>query len=248
MHSPARFDDWMSILVPGSLLIITASLLALGALLLARGAWIWLLIGGTSLAFLAVNGLDWLFLLGIVLSGLLWYWASRHAARELVERRTIRISSILVHAMPKILLGLYILLSFAFYMTPASQNITEKDATTAFRQQLNRTYDTVLRSELAKLPPAQREQVQNQVSGQLIQAFKDTLDFQFCLTENVCTPTLLELLPPMYAFLFFLLLWSFGFIFREPAVALGAGLFRLLQKFHVVLIDQEDAKVEVLKI
>src|SRR3989344_1186418 len=110
MYSSARFENWTGILVSGSLLIVTASMLALGVLLLARGVWIWLLIGGILLAFLAVNGLAWLYLLGIILAGSLWYWSSHNAARELVDRRTIRVSSILVHTMPKVLLGLYILL------------------------------------------------------------------------------------------------------------------------------------------
>lgn len=235
-------------LVSSGLLIVFASMLALGILLLARGLWFWALIGGVLLAFLAVNGLTWLHILGMVIAALLWYWATRKVARELVERRTIRVSSILVHAMPKIMLGSYILLSFAFYLTPASQGITMEDTVITFRQQLDRTYDTVLQSELAKLPPSQREQVRDQVSGQLVQTFEKVLGYRFCLTEKVCTPAILDLLPPLYAFLFFLLIWSFGFVFRELAVASGTGLFRALQGLHIISIVQEDAKVDVLKI
>jgi hypothetical protein len=248
MRSAGRFDNWSGMVITGVLLVMTAATMALGFILLARGMWIWSVIIGVLGTFLAVYGFKSLYLVGVAAAGLLWYWSAFHAARELTERRTIRISSILVHALPKILLGLYLLLSFAFYMTPDSHNISQADATKVFKQQLDNTYNSGLMTELEKLPPAQRTQVQAQVTSQAAKTFEQALNFQFCLGPDACTPTLLELLPPLYAFLFFLTIWGFGFIFRELAVATGIGLFTVLKGFHFVAIETEDIKAEVLRV
>ena len=248
MHSSSRFTDWAGIGISGGLLVIVASSLALGFLILSRGYWTWVAIAGVLGAYLAVNGFQMLYLVGAALALGLWAWSVRDTSRELTDRRTIRVNSIMVHALPKILLGLYILVSFVFYMTPDSRAISEKDATDALRVQIDSAYNTVLSSELNKLPPSQREQAKAQVTGLAIQILQRALSFNVCLAPDACTPTLLQLLPPLYAFLFFTVIWSFGFIFRELAVLLGMLVFAVLRGFKVVTIEQEDAKVDVLQI
>jgi len=248
MREANRFDDWVGILLSGSLLTLTAMVMAVGFLLLARGSWPIYAAGLAVLAFFATNGITPLYLVGGAIAFIAWYAAATVITRELNERRKIRISSILTHGLPKILFGLYLLASFAFYLTPASQNITQKEATTAFRAQVDKTSDLVLQSELEKLPAYEREQVKQQVSSQAVKTFVGFLNFQFCITPDTCTPSVLELLPPLYAFFFFLTLWGFGFIFRELGVLLGAGTFTFLRGSHLVSIEQEDAKVDVLKI
>jgi len=243
-----RFDGWVQIIISAALLILTAMAMGLGFLLMAQGPWPAYIFTGAALIFVVINGLHPLYAVGIALAIVCWYIASVTINRELNERRKIRVSSILTHGLPKILLGLYLLISFAFYLTPASHNITEQDATTAFRDQVDKTSDLVLQAELQKLPSYQREQVKREISSQAVKTFTNILNFQFCITPDSCTPSMLELLPPLYAFLFFLTLWGFGFIFRELGVLLGAGTFAVLRGSHLVRIEQEDAKVDMLKI
>lgn len=248
LNSPTRFDSWGGILLSGALLTVMGSALALAFLLLSRSYWTTYVIAGVLVIFLLVFGFGPLLLVGAALAWMFWWTAARRIARELTERRTIRVSSILSHGLPYILLGLYIMVSFAFYLAPGT-HMTAKEATTSFQKQLNKSSGAVLQSELDKLPPSQREQVKLQVNTQAAKTFAGMLNYRFCLPgSGTCTPTLLELLPPLYAFLFFLTLYGFGFIFRELGMLLGAGVFTILQGSHFLTVDQEDAKVDMLKL
>lgn len=248
MQSDTRFDQWTNVLVPAALLTLTASAMALSFLLVSRGLWALSIIASVLGAFLVAFGFGTLFLAGAAVAAVCWWWASHIISRELVERRTIRVSSILSHGLPKILLGFYILTSFAFYATPASQNITREEASDAFQEQVEKTSDVILQGELEKLPPGQRAQVKRQISSQAVTTFSGLLNFQFCVSDTVCTPSVLELLPPLYAFLFFVTIWGFGLIFREVGVLLGSGLFIVLKGARFLDVSQEDTKADILKL
>jgi hypothetical protein len=248
MYAPGHFDNWPGIIFSGALLTLLAAVMALGFFLLSRTQWISYVIAGILVTFLTVNGISILYMAGAVAVALVWWQSSRTISQELNDRRKIRVGSVLGHGMSRILLGLYLMLSFAFYLAPDTQNITQQDATQTFQHQLDATSGAVLQSELAKLPPSQREQVKRQISSEAVKTFVGILNFRFCLTPGNCTPSVLDLLPPLYAFLFFLTIWGFGFIFRELGILVGIGIFSVLQRFHVVSIAEEDAKVQVLKI
>lgn len=248
MYAPGHFENWPGMLISGVLLTVTGAVIALGFLLFSGTPWRWGIIGGVLATFLAVNGVTILYLAGAVAVTLVWWRASNTIGRELTDRRTIRLRSVLSHGMPLIFLGLYLLLSFAFYLTPAAQDITQKEATQAFQGQLDATSDIVLDSELSKLPPSQREEVKRQISNQAVKTFIGVLKFRFCISLDTCSPSVLELLPPLYAFLFFITIWGFGFIFRECAVMVGSGVFYFLHRLQVVNIVEVDTKAQVLKL
>lgn len=54
--------------------------------------------------------------------------------------------------------------------------------------------------------------------------------------------------PPILALALFVVLWSLNFIFREPAIWLGTGLFWLLHRIGFVRIEKKQIEFEVLSL
>ncbi len=248
LERPDQFSSWAAIWPPSLILIAFMAVVGLAFLLLDAQWWRLGVIVAGLVPFLFTFGINGLYALGLLIAAALWWLAAATIRRELRERRAIRATSIVHHSTSRVVLGIFILLSFAFYLLPSNQNVTAASVQRSFAGTISGTSNTLLADQLARLPAADRAQVAAEVSSEAARTLGTFLNKQICLTDAVCTPSFLEMLPSILAFLFFLALMSVGFFFRELAVPVAGGLFLLLQTTKFVTIAQEDAKVEVLRI
>jgi hypothetical protein len=237
LTTEGRFADWKLFIWPALAVIVLGALVGLAwALLpsrLERFA-----VSTASWATLAVffdPNIWYVSMLPIFL--LLWLDASRRIQRETKERYKVRIRSIVGAGAKFILLGVFLLISLGFYLTPVGSSINVDTVSGSLQRTVDSSYGLpVIRDRLADLPPSLQGQFKRDMAVYVDEYAQQWLG------------PIASFLPPLLALALFLGLWGISGIMRELVLAVAAGLFMLLKSVGFVQIGEEDVTKEVLKL
>lgn len=236
VEGPVKFADWQAWSWPLTCLIVLAAVTVVALLLIREVLWrvvISVLIG---LAFLLVFNFNALYPGTFSALILLHLLAARNVHRESDQRTVINMGRILRHGLPWVITPLLIMISFAYYLDPSVQaGARAGQLPPTVRQTIAKTVDAFLGSELAELPPAQRQQTKNQIMTETERQL-----------TNLAKPYF-QYLPPVLAFGLFLILQGLSFVFVWPAVWLGMGLFQMLRRFNFVKIAAKQVEVQTVE-
>lgn len=216
------------------LLLITLTVIGYA---IFRLRWVALVSSGIiGLSFLAWYGFSKLNWLGVLILVLLAYESYRRAGTQ-IQRTKISLAEILSHGLYPIVIGLFILASFAAYRSPlASQLESSKrlpSQTQAFFQQVS---SKVIGPQLDTNSASERQYIEGQVATQAYQQANNFLKPYF------------KYAPPLLAFGLFIILWGLSWIFVWLAVLIGMLVFWILKKTRFVQVEEKDVKAEVIVI
>lgn len=228
----------VSVQIPsfGAFLVLT-SMIGVGFILFRQMAWLWVLtvsaiVGGL---FILQFGPSWLNLTGAGIFLVFCYEASNRVGREVTERLKVNISAFLWRGMLPIVLGLFVLISFAAYQSSLADQIKESgrlpsQAAVFFEDMVNKAIAN-------KVGPSESAGYQEEVSQIVNQTYTDV--------NNFLKPYF-RYAPPILAFALFLILWGLSWPVSALAVLVGMIWFWILKKAGVVKIGERDIKAETL--
>ncbi len=223
--------------VPVLTLIVLAASLGIAFMLLDT---IWLKIGASALSalpFLALFGFQPLYLVAALVLVILHLNAIQSVADETKNRIKVNARLIVRRGMSMIILPHLLLISFAYYQTPAVKDAgKDLKLPKSIQQAITSTTELFVGPQLEQLSAEQRAQVQNQVTTQLM-----------IQLTNIAKPYL-GYLPPLLAFGLFLALQGLSPIFFWLASYLALGLFTLLKSIKFFVIEEKDVKAETIKV
>ena len=237
LGTEGRFSDWQLFLWPFIAIIIVGAISGL-ALLLLQSRWDRLAVTLSAWATLPIFFTPNIWYLSILpVFAFFWLDASRRMQREASERHKFRIRGILGAGVRLILLGIFLMTSLGFYLTPVGSAVNVETITRGIQNSLDDTYDSALvRGQLADLPPS----LQSQFRRDLAQAVEEN-------AQRWLGP-ISPALPPLFALALFLGLWGVMVFVREPTLWVATGLFTLMRRTGFVTVTEEQVPKEVVSL
>ncbi len=216
--------------------ILLSSVLAIG-LTLFRKKWHALLFGAThGFFYLIYFGFNLLNLLGVaVLIGLLFF-SRLQINSELNERFKINSRVILRRGLMGVVVGIFVLISFAAYQSPLAKEIERSQKLPSGTEVFIR--DIVANTIGPRVEGGEAEK-QNTISQITSETFREIDTF---------LKPYFQYAPPLLAFGLFLVLWGLSWLFVWLSVLLGMLIFWILKKINFVRIEEKDVRSEVLVI
>ena len=214
--------------------IILSSVLALG-LMLFRKKWHTLSFGGThGFFYLVYFGFNPLNLLGVaILAGLLFF--SRFSINsELNERFKVNPRTILRRGLVGVVLGIFVLISFAAYQSPLVKEIESSKKLPSGTEVFIRD---IVENTIGPRVEGSETEKQNIISQIAEETFGEI---------NTFLKPYFKFAPPLLAFGLFLILWGLSGIFIWLSVLFGMLIFWVLKKTNVVRVEEKEARAEVL--
>jgi len=188
-----------------------------------------------GISFLAWYGFSWLNLLGVAIMLLLNLESYRRVGQELFDRIKISSSHFLRHGLYPVVIGIFILASFALYQSTLAKDLEKTDRLPSQTQEFFRQIiDKFLTPQLDMATPKQRQSAVNEVASQAYQQL------------NTWFKPYFQYAPPLLAFALFLILLGLSWFFVWLAMAVGMFLFWILKKTEVVRVEVKEVKVESL--
>ena len=193
--------------------------------------------GIVGLMYFIMFGVSNFNLVGVTILILLFIHADDLVSSEILERIKINSKVLIRKSLPNIVLGLFILISFAAYESPAIESFQDIQKLPSSSEIFIKTVvEQTLSGQLVEATPQQKELVLSQVTQELISQANSFLEPYF------------QYAPPALAFGLFLILWSVGWIFMLLSVFLGVIMFWVLRKTNFIKIEDYDVKAQKLTI
>ncbi len=212
------------------------ALVALGFMIFEKKWLVLSLPGMVALAYVANLGWSQLELIGLLILFLLAFKSYSDILRETRQRIKITLSEILRHGIFPFILGMFILLSFAAFQSPAFDRFENLKGLPPETQ----NYIKVIAENMVghKIEGSEQEKkvIINQISAEVTREFNTALGPYF------------KYAPPVLAFTLFLILWSVSWIFIWLSVLAGMLIFFILKKTGFVRIEEKEVKAEVLNV
>jgi len=227
----AKSFDGMAVLY----LVLLLTAVVMGIALFRKKVWALTLSGVVGLVYLLQFGFTQLNLLGVGIFLLFGLYSLTNSRTEIGQRTKINIRRIIQVGAWPVIMGLFVLVSFAVYQSPFAEELS--------------------RSE--KLPSASQSFIRSiveQIVGRQVQTDNET-EKQNIITQitnetfgeiNTFLKPYFQYAPPLLAFGLFLILWGLSWIFVWLSALLGMLIFWVLKKTKVVKIEERDVKAEVL--
>jgi len=215
--------------------IILSSVLTIG-LMLFRKKWHALSFGAThGFFFLIYFGFNPLNLLGVaILIGLLFFSRSQINS-ELNERFKVNSRAILRRGLMGVVVGIFVLISFAAYQSPLAKEIERSQKLPSGTEVFIR--DIVENTIGPRVDTGSEAEKQNIISQITDETFREI---------NTFLKPYFQFAPPLLAFGLFLVLWGLSWILIWLSVLVGMLIFWILKKIGMVRIEEKDVKAEVL--
>lgn len=215
--------------------ILFSAALAIGLMLFNQKRWALSFGAVSGLLYLGYFGFNPLNLLGAGILIGFTVFSRFNIAAELQERLKINSRVILRRGMMGIVLGMFVLISFAAYQSPLAKQIEKSERlpsqTETFIYKMVRS---TIGSRIEAVNESQKEAISSQIANETSQEINTFLKPYF------------QYAPPLLAFTLFLILWGLSWIVVWLSVLLGMFIFWLLKKFKVVSIGERDIKAESL--
>ena len=235
--SPARFTD-LSVLVPLLVsFIILVSSAVIAFLVLNRYVFKMILVFLLIIPFFIFFKFSFYYLLSATF--MIWFqmYAVKLIREEAAERHKINIRMILRRGAPPILTAFFIMISFAYFLSPAVQSIAyEKTLPPTFNQAVRQVFTTMFRGDLEQLPPEERQKTENEFVSQAVKQ-----------ANEIASP-FFQYMPPFIAFGLFLALQGLKFVFVWLVLGIGITTFSLLRKLNFFRITEIQVKSEILEL
>ncbi len=237
-HATFNAITGIDIQIPSlSAFLFLTAIIVLGYIMFQQRRWSLSISGIIGLFFMLTFGWTWLNSLAVVAVLLFNLWSANRVRREINERRVLNIPDAFYHGLMPVVLGLFVMVSFAAYQSPLLAQIKTADQlpnqAKVFFQQI---VESTVGQKIQAATPTQRQQLISEISSQTFQQFNQFLKPYF------------QYAPPVLAFGLFLILWGLSFLFVWLAAAVGLFLFWVLKKVRVVRIEEKDVKAQVLVI
>lgn len=216
--------------------ILLTSVMVLGYLLFHQNRrWALSTAGIVGLFFFITFGFTWLNLVGWGLFALLVMLANHRIRQEVHERMKLNILRMLEVGLLPLVIGFFILISFAAYQSPFLDQIKKTNSLPSqtyvlFQQIVDKTIGLKIQAS----NPQQRQTILNEIAKQTFQEFNFFLKPYF------------QYAPPALAFGLFLILWGLSFVFAWLGVVVGWVIYWILKKTNMVRVEEKDVKAEVL--
>jgi hypothetical protein len=215
--------------------IILTSVISLGYLVFREKKWAFtvsLLTGFLFLIQFGYTNLNWI---GVLIFFLFNLYAIDRSQEENSQRLKLNIPRMLQAILFPVVLGFFVLISFAAYQSPIANEIKSSQrlpsqSESVFQQIVEKTVG----SKIEASNPQQHQKIVNEIANQTFQEFNTFLKPYF------------QYAPPILAFGLFLILWGLAFLFVWLGVAMGMIYFWVLKKTRIVRIEEKDVKAEVL--
>ena len=217
----------------GALLTVLISILSLGFLCF-RGKKEGIILSGiVGLMYFVMFGVSNFNLVGVTILILLFIHADDLVSGEMRERIKMNSRLLIRKSLPSLVLGLFVLVSFAAYGSPAIESFKNIQQLPSSSEIFIKTIiEQTLGGQLAEATPQQKELVLNQATKELVGQANSFLEPYF------------QYAPPALAFGLFLVLWGVGWIFIWLSVFLGMAIFWILKKTNFFRIEEYDIKAE----
>lgn len=237
LASPLQWDGISTILWPSLALIVASATVAISWMLLERTVERVAVILASWATFILFWSPDIWYLTALPVFGLLWLESSRRVANDVGDRRRLRISTSVGAGLSPLLLGMFLMVSFGFYLLPSNKNVGASDVSIGIQKQLESVYDQpMVERQLSQFPAAMQSQVKRDIAK--------------VVDENVqrFVGPLGPFIPPMLAFGLFLILWSVMFIFRELSIWMGVAIFSILKAVGFVRVGTKDVQAQIIEL
>ena len=214
--------------------IILSSVLTIG-LTLFRKKWHALSFGAThGFFYLVYFGFNPLNLLGTaVLIGLLFF--SRFQINsELNERFKINPRVILRRGLMGVVLGIFVIISFAAYQSPLAKEIERSQKLPSGTEVFIRD---IVENTIGPRVEGSEVEKQNVISKITSETFREI---------NTLLKPYFQFAPPLLSFGLFLVLWGLSWFFIWLSVLVGMLIFWILKKTKMVMIEEKNVKAEAL--
>ena len=235
--SPTRLGDeqlWISLLLA---FIVLVSFLAISFLVLNKYVFKLLLILLVIIPFFIFFEFDLYYLLSLVLMFWFLMYSIKLVQDEAAQRTRINIRMILRRGIPPILTGFFIMISFAYFLSPAVQSIAEQEKLPpTFNQAVRQVFDVMFKGEVSELPPVEQEETKEHFVSQVV------------VEANEVIKPFFRYMPPMIAFGLFLVLQGLSLAFIWLAIGVGIAAFSILKKLNFFRISEVQVKSEVLEV
>ena len=187
-----------------------------------------------GVAFLAWYGFAKLDLLGAGIFILLCFESYRRTGLQ-IQRIKINLTEILSHGLYPIVIGIFILISFAVYQSPLANELEGSKRLPSQTQEFFRQVtDKFLTPHLDTASPKERQYAVDQVASQAYQQINNFLKPYF------------KYAPPLVAFALFLVLWGLSWFFVWMGVGVGSLLFWVLKKTKAIKVEEKEVKAQVM--
>lgn len=214
---------------------LLSSLIVLGFAVFQR-KWLTLSFGGLVWAGFMLNfGLSNLNYLGLVILVLVYTWSRDDVSAESIERVKINSRVILRRGLMPVILGLFVLISFAAFQSEAFKKLGDLNKLPPETEKYVRVVvENMIGHKLEGASEKEKQQVINAVSKETVAEVNNLFGPYF------------QYAPPILAFTLFLTLWGFSWIFLWISVGLGVLVFWILKKTGFVRIEEREVRAEIL--
>lgn len=204
-------------------------------MLLEEFVWrvaIFLVVG---LTFLGVFGFSGYYLVAILFLFLFFISSWSNIRSEITERTKLNIKTIAGSGLRNIITPLFIMISFAYFLSPNVQlSAKGQQLPPTVRQTIEVAVNIVIGGNLKNLPVAEQAQTKQTLIKEVLRQVTDLLG------------PYLKFLPPVLAFGLFLILQGLSFIFVWASALISWLVFWFLKKINFVRVETFDVKAEKL--
>lgn len=213
--------------------IILVSVISLALAIFRKKKWTLATSGVVGLVYLLTFGWNYINLIGVGITALLFLYARHDGVEEIEQRTKINSRMIVRRSASPVVMALFLLVSFAAFQSPVARGIAEARQLPSAGEQLIRSItESVVGGQIPAGP--EKESIINQVSNE---TFKQV--------NNILKPYF-QYVPPLLAFGLFLILWGLSWFFIQLSVFFGMLIFWILKKIGFIKIEKYNIEVEKL--
>ncbi|HEY4506964.1 MAG TPA: hypothetical protein VJH71_02280 [Candidatus Paceibacterota bacterium] len=184
-----------------------------------------------------IYGYNHFFLLALLALVLLHLQAVKQIHIQEKGRIKIDVGEIMRHGLPVVIMPIFIMISFAFFLSPALQGVAKQgELPPTVNQVLNQVISGFVGQELSALPPSERLGVESQLVNEVMNKFNELLGPYFVF------------MPPVLAFGLFIILQGLSFIFVWLGMLVAMLVFWIMRKVGFVKIKTASVEAEVLEV
>lgn len=216
--------------------VVLVSVISLGLAVFRKKRWTLVMAGVVGSMYLLTFNWDYINLIGVGITVLLFLYARHDGVEEIDQRTKINPRTVVRRCASPVVMALFLLISFAAFQSPVAKGIAEAgQLPSASRQFMRSIVDSIIGSQI-EASGQEKENIINEVSGRIFQQINNLLKPYF------------QYAPPLLAFGLFLILWGLNWIFVWLSALLGMLTFWILKKTGFIKIEKYNIEAEKLTI
>ena len=218
----------------GIAFVLLTTVIALGYALFLSQKWAISVSAIVGVIFMAFFGFTWLNFLAMIGFYLFNLYAVNKVQSEMLGRVKLNIRMALTHGLYPVIIGLFLMMSFAAYQSQLAKDIEKSkqfpsQIQTFFQQISGKMYSTKIEGT-----PKQKQAIFQQIAAETYLGINSLFQPYF------------RYAPPLLSFALFLILLGLSWVFAWVGIGVGLLLFWILKKTKLLKIEERDAKAEVL--